>query len=239
MTLNTLLIDDEQEALDSMEILLSEYPEINLVKKISNPLDVFPLLINSQIDLIFLDIKMPIINGIDLLEKIRECNPTLIVVIVTAYDNFALKAIKHNAFNYLLKPVSRIELASIVKQLKKCFQVNSLNKDYNKVLITSKGNTLLVDLDDIAYFEAEGNYTYVFLNNGSKIVASYNVGLLVNKFPEDMLVKISRSIYVNKENLISINKKQKNCLVKLNKGEITLNTSAIFLREFNAIFNNA
>ena len=239
MTLNTLLIDDEQEALDSMEILLSEYPEINLVKKISNPLDVFPLLINSQIDLVFLDIKMPIINGIDLLEKIRECNPSLIVVIVTAYDNFALKAIKHNAFNYLLKPVSRIELASIVKQLKKCFQANSLNKDYNKVLITSKGNILLVDLDDIAYFEAEGNYTYVFLNNGSKIVASYNVGLLVNKFPEDMLVKINRSIYVNKDNLISINKKQKNCLVKLNNGEITLNTSAIFLREFNAIFNNA
>ena len=237
--INAILVDDEQNALDSLEILLSEYSFINILHKISNPLDIFPILMNSKVDLIFLDISMPVINGIDLLEKIRECNSIVKIVMVTAYDNYAMKAIKHNAFSYLLKPVSRVELKSTIYNLQNTIKAVNFNNNSNKILITSKGNTVIVEPNDVGYFEAEGSYTHVYLKNGSKLIASSNLGVLVDKFPKCKFIKINRSTVVHKNSIISIHKKQKKCLLQLNEKEIGLSVSTTFLREFNSIFNNA
>ncbi|SDX77569.1 two component transcriptional regulator, LytTR family [Lutibacter oricola] len=236
--INTILVDDEQDALDSLEILLSEYPQIKTLKKISNPLDIFPVLMTTTVDLIFLDINMPVVNGIDLLEKIRECNSNVKIIMVTAYNNYAIKAIKHNVFSYLLKPVSRAELKTTVKKLLKSLEEIDVKTKPNKVLITSKGNTIIVEPNDVAYFEAEGNYTYIYLKNGSKLIASANMGVLVEKFPKCEFIKINRSTVVHKNSIISIHKKNKKCVLKLNKKQIELSVSTTFSREFNSIFNN-
>lgn len=233
--ISTLLVDDEKEALDSLEILLSDFAQIKIIKKISDPLDIFPYLLNDKIDLVFLDIKMPVINGIELLEKIRACKPSIAVILVTAYDNYAMEAVKNNAFSYLLKPINRFELKTTIDKLgnylsEKTHQLN------NKILITSKNTTRFVNANEIVYVEAEGNYTKIYLNNGTDLLASYNLGALAEKFPEDEFVKISRSIIVNNDYILSINRKKRTIAIKYDTYEIDLQVSTVFLKEFTSIF---
>lgn len=233
--INTLLVDDEKEALDSLEILLSDFTQIKIVKKIPDPLDIFPYLLNEKIDLIFLDIRMPVVNGIELLEKIRACKPSIAVILVTAYDNYAMDAVKHNAFSYLLKPVNRFELKATIEQLGNYLseRTHQLN---NKILITSKYTTRFINPNEIVYLEAEGNYTKIYLNNGTDMFASSNLGALAEKFPEDEFVKISRSIIVNQDYILSVNRKQRTIALQFNDLEINLQVSTVFLKEFNSIF---
>lgn len=236
--INVLLIDDEEDALDSLEIVLSDFPQINIVKKILDPLDIFPFLMNAKIDLIFLDIKMPNINGIELLEKIRAtCKPSLAVVLVSAFNDFAMDAVKNNAFSYLLKPVNRLELKATIEKLEN-YLSELRHPPNNKILITSKNTTRFVNFEEIVYLEAEGNYTKIHLNDRTFLLASYNLGSVAEKIPEDDFVKISRSIIVNQNYILAIKRKQRMIVLKFDNQEIELHVSIVFLKEFNAIFNN-
>lgn len=235
--INTVLVDDEEEALDSLEILLSEYSQINIVRKISNPIDLFPLLLTDCPDLIFLDIKMPLINGIELLEKIRECKPSLAVIIVTAYENYTMDAIKHNAFSYLLKPVNRLELKSTVEKVQKYLEDN-VPIVTRKVLINASNKIIVLNPEQVALLKADGGYTYIFVNNGDVHFVSINIGSLQLKFPASHFIRISRSIIVNKDYITSVNRKHKSCTLKVDHKEITVNASSGFLTEINSIFDN-
>ena len=238
--INTILVDDEQNALDSLEILLSDFSELKIVQKIKDPIDVFPVLINSKIDLIFLDIKMPNLNGIELLQKIRECNPFVCVVIVTAFDNFSMDAVKLNVFSYLLKPVSRVELNATVQEIIKCFNKRIVELEpCKKVFVKSKNNTLLLDMDDVVYIEADGNYTNVYLVNGEVVIASVHMGGFVEKFHKNKFVRVNRSLMVDKNYILSIDKKEKKCCVKINNSQVILDASVVFFKEINSIFLNA
>lgn len=235
--INTILIDDEQEALDSLEILLGAFNQINIVKKCKNPIDVFPAILKTDPDLLFLDIKMPTINGIELLEKIRECSPTLVVIIVTAFENYTMEAIKHNAFSYLLKPVNRVELKSTIEKVQRYFE--SKNPVLvEKVLINSKNKTILVDPNELVFFEAEGNYTRLYMDDTSEILVCTNMGAFASRFSKSEFVRVNRSLIVNKNKILSLNRKEKTCLIKYNQAEKCLNVSLSFLKEFNSIFTN-
>ncbi len=233
--INTILVDDEVEALDTLEILLSEYEEINIVQKISKPINVFPILMNAEIDLVFLDIKMPSINGIELLEKIRECKPSLAVIIVTAYENYAMDAIKHHAFSYLLKPVSRVELKSTLDRVQR-YKENRTPGSTQKVLVNSNNKIIVLNPDDVVLLKADGSYTYIFMNNGDVHFVANNIGTLREKFTQSKFVKLSRSIIGNRDYIFSINRKLKTCTLKFSEKEITVNVSSVFITEINAIF---
>lgn len=240
--INTILVDDEQNALDSLEILLSEYSFINILHKISNPIDVFPILMNSKIDLIFLDIKMPTISGIDLLEKIRKCNPHVTVVMVTAFENYSMKAVNLNASGYLLKPVNRIELGKIINNIESIYKsriVNNVNSSCGKIFIKSKNETLLVEFDNVVYFEADGSYSKIYLKNGKCIIASSNLGSIISKFPKGDFIRLNRSLIVSKNAILSVNKKDKKCLIKFNKEKLVFNASVNFFKKINLVFENA
>ncbi len=237
--ITTILVDDEQEASDSLEILLSEYPKIKILRKISNPIDIFPALMNTKVDLIFLDIKMPNITGIELLSNIREYNSSVAVVFVTAFDNYAMNAVKLNAFSYLLKPICRVELKTVVGKILNHYKSRIQHETISnpkKILIKSKNEILLVEANDVVYLEAEGNYTGVYLKNGETIIASYHLGSLVEKFSKSEFVKANRSLIINKNCILSVNKKEKTCVVTIKKQKVILNTSNKFLKELKTIF---
>jgi two-component system LytT family response regulator len=235
--INTLLVDDEQEALDSLEILLNEYSNINILKKISNPLDVFRYLMQHKVDLIFLDINMAQISGIELLNKIREFAPLLAVIFVTAHKEHVRKAVQNHAFGYLLKPVNRIELKTTLGKVQNYIQ--SINTEsIDRILINSNGKSTFVDIKQVAYLQAEGNYTHIFLHDGSRILATYNIGTLIHKFPEKEFVRINRSQIVNEKKIISVSRKQKICTISFKNEEKDLSASVSFLRKFNSIFSN-
>lgn len=232
-----ILVDDEIEALDSLEILLTKFDEIEVIGKITNPLDVFPALFRREPDIIFMDVKMPKIDGIELVEKIKECCPKIPIIFVTAFENYSLEAARNNAFSYLLKPVNRIELDEVIKKVLN-YLTTRTPEEKLRVPISSKNQTILVNPNHVVFFKAEGNYTTIKLNNGQEILASYNMGNLVKRFPRELFVRTNRSLMVNRKKIVSINRKQKTCCLSIGDKEIEINASLNFLRDFNSIFSN-
>ncbi|MBC7889067.1 MAG: response regulator transcription factor [Ferruginibacter sp.] len=180
-----ILIDDENHSLEMTEWLLKTYCPDVIIEAMCNSAEKGIEAINRyKPDVIFLDIEMPHMNGFDMLEKFDKL--FFDIVFTTAYDQFAIKAFKYSALNYLLKPIDPEDLKETIRRLeaKKASptkeqidllmqSVKSNNKQpVNRIALTTGDGLIFVTTNDIIYCEAESNYTHVVLNNGKKIVVS-------------------------------------------------------------------
>jgi len=180
-----ILIDDESHSLEMTEWLLKTYcPEV-IIEAMCNSAEKGIEAINKyKPDVIFLDIEMPHMNGFDMLEQFDKL--FFDVVFTTAYDQFAIKAFKYSALNYLLKPVDPEDLKETIQRLEAkkgtptkeqidlLMQSVKGNKKQpvNRIALTTGDGLIFVSTSDIIYCEAESNYTNVVLKNGKKIVVS-------------------------------------------------------------------
>jgi two-component system LytT family response regulator len=177
-----LIVDDEAHCTDHLLSLINKKTlnksEIDVC---NNSKEALKLMINKSYDLVFLDIEMPFLNGFDLLETIPEIN--FHVIFTTAFDKYALKAIKFSALDYLLKPIEEeefyIALDKFLKQESKVDkkQFSSLidnvrNKKFNKIAIPSMDGIEFVEVNDIIRCKSDSNYTRLFLVNKREIISS-------------------------------------------------------------------
>ncbi|MGP8217338.1 MAG: LytR/AlgR family response regulator transcription factor [Bacteroidia bacterium] len=183
--LNAIIVDDEVSAAGSLNILLGKYCPGVKVLGIANSADQAETMINTlSPNLVFLDVEMPHADGFQLLARFKQIS--FDVIFTTAYNEYALKAIKHNALDYLLKPIDKDELIAAVK---KCEEKKARGQvDYIKVenLLSSLAmghklqklpvptleEILYVDMDNIIRFEADSNYTIIYLKVGKKLTSS-------------------------------------------------------------------
>ncbi len=112
-----IIADDEKLARDRLKRLLQAYPQIEVIREAENGKEVLKLIEQHPIDLIFLDIEMPILNGIEVAGVIKN-NPTIKIVFATAYDEFAIKAFELHAIDYLLKPITQDRLDMAMQKIK-------------------------------------------------------------------------------------------------------------------------
>ena len=158
--------------------------DVKLLGAFEAPKEGFSFLVNHNIDLLFLDIDMPDMNGFELLDKLE--NPDFEVVFTTAHDQFALKAIKICALDYLMKPVDEEELqlavqkamqkqgkGSVLKEsLEHLLQQVKQNRLSNRVVFPTMEGLEFIDSENIIHCISDSNYTEVYFNNGSKMVVS-------------------------------------------------------------------
>ncbi|WP_113662788.1 LytR/AlgR family response regulator transcription factor [Pedobacter nanyangensis] len=211
-TLNTIIVDDEEFARSSLYFLLQENcPEVNICGIAKSVNEARALLQNHDIDLVFLDIAMPGEHGFSLIPQLQETNAR--VIFTTAYDQYALKAIKANAIDYLLKPIDIEELVAAVEKAAKYKQLNqALNqsvglknletdfkeqKGVNKLTLPSGQGYRLVDVDDVIHIEADSNYSVFHLKNQEKITVSKVLKDYEEILPEERFVRIHKSSIVN------------------------------------------
>jgi two-component system LytT family response regulator len=183
--LRCILIDDEKNALEMMEWLIRTYcPELEIIDMCDSSEKGFQSINRHKPDLVFLDIEMPNMNGFDLLEKFDK--PFFDVVFCTAYDQFAIKAFKYSALDYLLKPIDPDDLKTTVKRIaekknhpsREQFDLllqtmkQETRKTPQRIALTSGDGLIFVPTADIIYCEAESNYTNVVLTGGRKILVS-------------------------------------------------------------------
>ena len=182
--IKAILIDDEKNCLSSLEILLNTHcPSVKILRKCQSALDSLPLIANLEPDLIFLDIEMPVMNGFDLMEQIRS-NPVS-VIFTTAFDQYAIQAIRYSALDYLLKPIDPKELVQSVQRLethqsKPTFEqfqflidkISQKEHTHKKLAIPNLEGFKMISIDDIVYCEADDNYTHIILKDATKIIAS-------------------------------------------------------------------
>ena len=180
--IETVIIDDEQAAqLTLMRFLQMHCPDVNIVGTANGVEEGLKLLENKKVDLVFLDIKMNDGTGFDLLKRLPELNFNL--VFTTAFDEYALKAFKYSAIDYLLKPIDPLELIDAVGKVQKdnneentaqsvdsMFELYKENK-FDKIAIPSVDEFHFVRISEIIRCEASSNYTMIYLGTGKKIIA--------------------------------------------------------------------
>jgi len=132
MTKTAIIIDDEQAGRDHLERLLGSLDGIEVIAKIGVPEEAIEIITNKKPDILFLDIEMPRMSGFEILEITRNQGLNPIVVFTTGYSQYAIKAIKEQAFDYLLKPIILEELKETLKRLSK----NGINNNQLKLSIT-------------------------------------------------------------------------------------------------------
>lgn len=181
--MKAIIIDDEDHCIESIRLLLEKYqPQVEVIAEITNPKEAIECISSHQPDVVFLDIKMPVMTGFELIAKIR--NIDFHVIFTTAYDEYAIKAFKVNATDYLLKPVSADELINAVKKVENRLQQGFSSKQLNtlikqmdrrlntkeKIPLPTQQGVSFVKVDDIIRCEADGNYTKVLCTDDKYLV---------------------------------------------------------------------
>src|SRR5687767_8707003 len=180
-----ILVDDEKNALEMMEWLIKTYcPSVEIVEMCNSAEQGIEAINKYKPDVVFLDIEMPRMNGFDMLEQFDKL--FFDVVFCTAYDQFAIRAFKYSALNYLLKPVDPEDLKETIRrveerktapskeQIELLFQniKQTVKPTAQRIALTTGDGMIFVPTHDILYCQAESNYTSVVLAGGKKIVVS-------------------------------------------------------------------
>ncbi|HEX7847155.1 MAG TPA: LytTR family DNA-binding domain-containing protein [Chitinophagaceae bacterium] len=191
--IRTIIIDDEPSAISVLSTLLQKYcrDDIDLLASTNTPEEGKSLIEELHPDLVFMDVEMPGMSGVELIRRFNS--PTFRVVVVTAYDAYAVEAFRVNAVDYLLKPISSDDVISVVQKVKNdvrnelgrlTIQLESLDKLLNnrpggadqKVGIAMSDKIVFINFSDIIYCEANGTYTHAYLVDGRKLVSSKPLG---------------------------------------------------------------
>lgn len=217
-TYNAIIIDDEKNNCEALSIMLAGYcPEINLCGTAASAAEGRELLSTKEVDFIFLDISMPVEDGFDFLRSIPKENYG--IIFVTAHEEFALRALKASAIDYLLKPVNMDELRDAVSKsiyyhelrksrpgLRSIYHesldnlndhVNSDTKQIEKITIAEQYGFKVVKVSDLMYLEADINYTTLCLTGACKIVASRPLGDFEKMLGNTMFFRIHKSTIIN------------------------------------------
>ncbi|MEO6228804.1 MAG: LytTR family DNA-binding domain-containing protein [Ferruginibacter sp.] len=208
--IEAIIIDDELNNINSLQNLLTKFcPQINITGTATNAKTGFELIKKINPQLAFLDIEMPFGNAFDLLNRLQEIR--FEIIFVTAFDQYAIKAFKYAAIDYLLKPINIDELIKAVDKVKAHIDNKNTNEkvttllhniDPNKInnpkiAIAELNGVTFIYMDTIVRMEAQKNYTVVYVNGGTKIMATKNLGSFEEFLPEKQFCRIHHSHIVN------------------------------------------
>lgn len=176
-----IAVDDEKIILEELCAMLRQ-TGIALTGAFQDPLDAFESIKSLKPDVVFLDIEMPVLNGIELARRIAGYDSQIQIVFVTAYEQYALKAFEVSAVHYLLKPLTQEKITEAVKRVHRVKQMNKAKGDIGKPLITGdrteaadricvkdRDETIIIKIDDILYLKSEGGKTVVVAKKGSYV----------------------------------------------------------------------
>lgn len=197
--MNVIIVDDEPLALDVLETYLERIPTVQLVARCKNAIEAFEVLQEQQVDLMFLDIQMPQLTGIDFLKSLA--NPPR-VIFTTAYSNYALDGYELNVTDYLLKPISFDRFMKAInkalQQHKSSVEKSSEGEEVEKadfIFVKADKKLIKIRYEDIFYIEGLKDYVILHTPNG-RIVTLQTMKSLEVKLPEDIFKRIHRSYIV-------------------------------------------
>lgn len=207
--IKAVIVDDEERALQSLKWELINFSnEIEVVAAYTNPNKALDYLNENTPDCLFLDIEMPAMDGFQFLQKLK--NKNLAIVITTAYNEYALKALKNEAIDYLLKPIDGDDIKQTIVKIKKhnianlntqkiedFFSNQGIHPREKKIKLSTEGKLLFLSNDEICFAESDGNYSTLFLCDGRKIVVTKKLKEINKLLPDDAFFRIHNSFIIN------------------------------------------
>lgn len=195
--IKTLIVDDEPLAQDIIETYVNQLPNLELVAKCSDAIEANRILQNQQIDLMFLDIQMPQLTGIEFMKSLD--NPPL-VVFTTAYSEYAVEGFDMNAVDYLLKPISMDRFMKAVNKveakLKESAPSSTTDDSEDYFFVKADKKLVKVNFDDILYIEGLKDYVIIRQEEG-RVITLQTMKSLEAKLPSSQFRRIHRSYIVN------------------------------------------
>jgi two-component system LytT family response regulator len=235
ISLKCIIIDDERDNIELLELMLinSQF-SLEIIDKISDSNEALDILKKTDADLVFLDIKMPGMNGFEILENLEVWNFN--VVFTTAYDHFAIQALRLNAFDYLLKPIEENELEKVIVRLKNKMQfelesqrslLNNENRDFvkikkNKIFLDGITDVVHLDLDSVIYFEADGIMSRAIMKDDTKIFLNEPIKKIEEEVRYRQFFRVHRSFLINITEISKISKKEGNYLIMSDNKQVPI-----------------
>ncbi len=235
--LTCIIVDDEMHAAKQLEKMLSKNPKLKILARISDPRLAVGKILQLKPDLLFLDIQMPIMNGFEVLQTLYQAQVKPFVIFVTAYDEFAIQAIRSSAFDYLLKPVNETELITAVERLLATYKQKEQAENFSKLInqvklkklrFNTTGGFMLVNPEDIVYIQADWNYSEIHLSKDKHEVVTLNIGAVEETLPPGQFARISRSVIINLAYLEKVHRAKRLCTLR--KNDVTFEFKIPILR---------
>lgn len=229
----TVIIDDEQGAVEVLKILLQKnFPDLSITASFTSSRQALDYLKQSPVDLVFLDIQMPVLSGLELLAEIP--NPSFRVVFTTAFDQYAISAIKLSALDYLLKPIDEDLLRKTIDKFRKQREEHDLQSRLkqllhhydrgtkpalgsavmaSKIAVSFQDKILFYDPQDIVYCQSSDNYTTLHLKGGEKVIASKTIRYFEKILTRSGFIRPHQSYLINTNYIQQYSKKDGGFLV--------------------------
>ena len=191
--MNCVIVDDEKLSLTLVEKFVQDTKSLNLVGSYSNGNDLHKALNSKQVDLIFLDINMPEINGIDLIKTTKNIPQ---VIFITSHPDYAIEAFEHDVTDYLVKPINFQRFLKSVARAEKIHNAFGIEEtEKNTIYVKSDSRLIKVDLTKLTYIEALGDYVRIHSKLGKYTVLSTMKAMEV-KLPDDEFMRVHKSYIV-------------------------------------------
>jgi two-component system LytT family response regulator len=210
--IKAIIIDDEVHCQETLNMLLKSHcPQVQILDNCRSAKKGLEAIEKHKPDLVFLDIEMPAMNGFELLEQFSDIS--FAIIFTTSYDQYAIKAIRFSALDYLLKPIDPKELVNAIKKVQDqrqlpmaeqfqmlLKQVHGKTSGFQKIAVPTAEGFELVPADQVVYCEASDNYTHLYLKSRNKIIACRTL-----KEMEEQLHEFSFFVRVHHSYLVNLN----------------------------------
>lgn len=242
--LNALIVDDEEKARVLLNRLLEETLFFKDIRSVQSAAAANIELTQFEPDIIFLDIKMPGKDGFVFMQNLPPGYRKHKIVFVTAYEQYAIKALKNQAFDYLLKPVNRKELKQCITRFingknedpdeGKRVKIIELNGKITRIRVNTRTGTLFINPEDILFCKAEGNYTNVCTGKRQHL-CSMNLGKVADMLPKNGFIRVGRSHIVNFEYITMLDRKESSILLMREGESVTVKIPKQHLKDLDII----
>lgn len=198
--MKAIIVEDEFLAREELKYFITNYSKIEIIDEFEDGIEVLKFVQNNEVDIIFMDINIPSLDGVLLAKSISKFSKKPYIVFITAYKEHAAEAFEIEAFDYVLKPYSESRIVSMLKKLETLsnHKENNLHKTniQNKINLWKNEKIIVVNIDDIYYCVAEERITHVFTK---KDEYSVNLGIaeFYDSLPKDIFFRCHRSYVVN------------------------------------------
>lgn len=212
MKISTIIVDDEQPALDELRFLLSAHGDIDIIAEANSASKALRLIAELQPDLVFLDIQMPNKNGFEVVAELEQSGHLPMIIFATAYDQYAVDAFEKNAIDYILKPLSTKRLALTIEKIKNAISTNSIQDKLhllltqmqepvakiNKLTLEKDGKIQLISLDEVAYCHYDDAKIFVnSMDSSTPLYGANTMDKLEEQLAGTSFFRIHRGILVN------------------------------------------
>lgn len=219
--ISLFIVDDEPWASALLKGYLKDVTWVEVLGEADDVVSGFNGIVSMEPDVILLDIHLSGESGFDLLEKLIEQQIRVKVIFVSAYDNYAVRAIRSSAFDYLLKPVKKIELLESLEKVSKMVQAGTIGErssqlfyqlsEKKKIKFSIPAGFIMIQPDEILYCRADLKHTILELDGGKSITVTKNLGKVEELLPGFCFSRISRSVIINLHYLTAVSRKSLTC----------------------------